>query len=448
MMVPEEGLGVAGRELSIGLFGPRVAVRQLMQVGQEYLTDGVRLVAAVLDRPEQAAAEVARLSDRLQVAVFPGPLHHERAKEAGQLDVPSLHVPLTGEALYVALMRAHRAGVDIERISIDSLSLADVTEAYTELDMSTDHVAVMPYDRAADAGDYLQFHRDGLEHRRTVLALTTFYDVQQQLGDTGLAVQRMRPTRSTVRQTLTTALLLARGSRLHQTQIAMLAVQVPPTGSGTLEGPSHYWQQDVALSVQRLLLDEVRRSGAILQPRSESRFMITTTRGGLEEITADLTAAPFLSRCRDQLGLDLWVGAGLGTTAQEAERHALAAMESAAAARTGDHAALVDVDGSERLLPRTDSDPAPPGADQRSGEILRTLINGRRGAGDTDQSELTVGVDDVAQILAVTPRSARRICKMLIDAGLAWPTQAVRSSSGGRPRQQFRLLADKLPPLS
>src|SRR5699024_10141224 len=143
---------------------------------------------------------------------------------------------------------------------------------------------------------------------RSVLALTTFSELQQQLEDADRPVRRMRPTRSTVRQSLATALLLARGSRMHENQIAMIAVQLPPTGDGTPEGPSNYWHQDLALSVHRFLLEQIRHSGAILRPRSDSQFMITTTRGGLDEITAGLSVAPFLAPCQTQLGLDLRIG--------------------------------------------------------------------------------------------------------------------------------------------
>lgn len=434
--------------MTIGIFGPKVAVRELMQVGEPLAGDGVSFLAGPFADRAGAAEQFTRLSDRLDVAVFPGPWQRDQYREWGPPGVPSTAVPLTGESLYVALLRAQRAGTDIERVSIDSLGERDVAEAYEELGLSTDRVSVMPYAPSARQQDYLAFHEAALGDGGAVLALTTFSGLQRQLEMADLPVRRMRPTRSTVRQSLATAMLLARGSRMHENQIAMIAVQLPPTGDGTPEGPSNYWHQDLALSVHRLLLEEIRRSGAILRTRSDSQFMITTTRGGLDEITAGLSVAPFLARCRALLGLDLHIGVGLGTTAQQAERHALAGAD--VATRTPDHATLVELTGTQRLLPAAEpARVAPAHEENRAADHLRTLLSARRDPGSdghrhTDAAELTIGVDEAAAILDVTPRSARRICKGLVEAGLAWPTTPVRSPNGGRPRQQFRLLAEKI----
>lgn len=440
----------ADHAVTIGIFGPRVAVRELMQVGESLAGDGVRFLSGAFSDREGAIDQFDRLADRLDVAVFPGPWQRDQYREWGPPDVPMTAVPLTGESLYVALLRAQRAGVDIARVSIDSLGERDVAEAYEEIGVSADEVAVKPYAPGLSQDDYLRFHRSQLSEGSCELALTTFSELQRQLEVAGLPVRRMRPTRSTVRQSLATALLLARGSRMHENQIAMLAVQLPPIGDGTPEGPSNYWHQELALSVHRFLLEEIRHSGAILRTRSDSQFMITTTRGGLDEITSGLLVAPFLARCRSQLGLDLRVGVGLGTTAQQAERHALSGLD--VAARAPDHATLVELTGTHRLLPAAEPHgPQPPRHSGRAADHLRTLVAARRNSNtDTyrpdDAAELTVDVEDAASILGVTSRSARRICKTLVEAGLAWPTTPVRSPNGGRPRQQFRLLADKVPP--
>ncbi|MFW6599426.1 hypothetical protein ACQBAU_11645 [Propionibacteriaceae bacterium Y2011] len=446
---PHDHLAGAVHEVTIGVFGPKVAVRQLMQVGQPLADSGVRFIAGIMGDPAESAEQFERLADRVHVAVLPGPWHHDQFRTLGP-PVPSIAVPLTAESLYVGLLRAQRAGVDIERVSIDSMTRADVAEAYEELGLSDRQVEVMPYDFGARPADYHDFHRSHHTGGRTMLALTTFFEVLRELEADDVPVARMRPTRQTVRRTLSTALLLARGSRLHDNQIAMVAVQLPPTGDGTPEGPSNYWFQELALSVHRFLLDEVRRIGAILRPRSDSRFMITTTRGGLEEITGGLTTAPFLARCRAELGIDLRIGVGLGTTAQEAERQALTGVDIAATPAAHGHAALVDGPGGHRLLPPAGPEATPITADDRAVEVLRTLVAARRGGRSTGSArlqrtaDLIVGVDDVAGILDVTPRSARRIAKTLVEAGLAWPTTPLRSPSGGRPRQQFRLLAEKL----
>jgi hypothetical protein len=78
---------------------------------------------------------------------------------------------------------------------------------------------------------------------------------------------------------------------------------------------------------------------------------------------------------------------------------------------------------------------------QRAFEIVTSIASATSPA---PGQQVVVDVESVAAIMQVTQRTGRRMLKELVEAGLAWPLPPARSTGGGRPRQQFRLLTEKL----
>jgi hypothetical protein len=447
-MTEDRDLRVVGErtpDMAVGLFGPRATVKVMVEAGKAILARNprraVRFLAGGHNDLAEAAERYERLADRIDAAVFPGPMHYDLAREAGYLSVPSSYVRLSGAALYSTLLRGRvHDQLDLTRISIDSLSREAVEEAYEEIEVPSGGVHIAPYTDPASALEFADFHRPLLRSGAATMALTTILSAEQQLRAEGFPVMRILPTRATVRQALETAVLLGRGTKLEGQQIAMLAVQVLTEGS--LASNTSYWQQEAALSVHRMLLDQARTVGATVARRGDGQFGITTTYGGLDVLTSHLQHAPFVTAVRQQLGVPVAVGIGVGHTARDAEANAYAGLESALE-RRGE--AAVYVDGGETQLVLSVSPPraetALGGDRSRAAQVLARIIAAHPAA---DQP-LVVDVEDVSAALEVTDRTGRRLLKQLVEAGLAWPLPPQPSPGGGRPRLQFRLLPDKIP---
>ncbi|TCO35929.1 hypothetical protein EV652_101815 [Kribbella steppae] len=449
----EEVFSTAGERLppvTVGLFGPRKLVKTMAEVGLQ-ITDrsphGVKFVSAGYDDQAEAEERYLKLRDRIDSAVFPGPWVFDLATAGHWLTVPSTHLPLTGAALYAALLRASLTidDVDLCRVSIDSLSAADVEEAYGEIGLDTADVYDIPYEGPESVAGFAAFHREKWEQERTTLALTTILSVERELRTQGIPVLRIAPTRSSVRDALETAVLLGQGTRMGAHQLAMIAVQLIPTGTSRAES-GDYWQQELAVLTHQKLLSEARQVGATVARRSDTLFLVTTTHGALTRLTEQFTVAPFLGALTAQLGVPVAVGAGAGQTARAAEANALLAVEDSVG-REGKVAVYLDGTTVRTELPpgRT---VAPPMAvdlispvDQRAYEIVTSIAAAT--APEAGQ-QVVVDVESVADIMQVTQRTGRRMLKELVEAGLAWPLPPARSTGGGRPRQQFRLLTEKL----
>jgi len=426
---------VSGERLpsvTVGLFGPRRLVKTMSEVGQEVAersAHGVRFLTGGYDDLSEAEERYLRLRDRIDSAVFPGPWAFDLATTGHWLTVPSTHLPLTGAALYAALLRA-------------SLTIPDVDEAYSEIGLDTAQVYDVPYEGPESVAGFAAFHREKFERQHTTVALTTILSVERELRADGVPVLRIAPTRSSVRDALETAVLLGQGTRMGAHQLAMIAVQVIPSGAES----GDYWQQELALSTHQKLLSEARQVGASVTRRSDTLFLVTTTYGALLRLTEQFAVAPFLGALTAQLGVPVAVGAGTGQTARAAEANALMAVEESVAA--GGKVAVYLDGSSDRLdlepgAATTDAAPIDGTSpiDQRALEIVTSIASAMSSA---PGRQVVVDVESVAAIMQVTQRTGRRMLKELVEAGLAWPLPPARSTGGGRPRQQFRLLTEKL----
>ena len=102
-----------------------------------------RLVAAAYRSEQEAPDKVLRLGSAVNVFLFACPVPLEYARRAGVLRAPATSVPLSGSALFAALLRARADGRhDLSRVSVDVLSRGDVEDAFAELDIPTGDIHV------------------------------------------------------------------------------------------------------------------------------------------------------------------------------------------------------------------------------------------------------------------------------------------------------------------
>jgi hypothetical protein len=398
-------------EVVIGVVGPRQPVEQvLLSPAAVEAGDAPRRLVPIVCRDDaEAPDKAARVCARVDACVYAGPAPYHYARQAGPLPVPVTHVALNASALYAALARS--AGrYDLERVSFDVLSRAEVEEAYGELGIGTGKLRLA--DEGPDAVRAAMFHRRYWELGVTSVALTCICGVEPRLATCGVPVMPVRPTTAAIRYALRTAALLARQHRLRSAQFTLAVVEVP-----ALRGPMSRCERDeLKLTVHRFLVQEAGRMQTVVAPVDDHTFVITATRQAM----AAAGEPPFAARALAELGVALEVGVGAGSTVGEAELQARRAIRHAAPA------------------PRT-----PP----KSLETLTALA----GLLDGTPSPVVLDADEAAALLDVTTRTARRLLRGLTDDGLAWPLPPGRPGVPGRPRQQYRLITELLrsyPPAS
>lgn len=422
----------------IALIGPHPAVRLMQNVAREMLGDeepAVRTVNAPLSPTDDAREHYRRVSKRVDAVLFAGQLQFDRARAGEKPIAPAAFVAGTETSLYAALVRATLGSpIDLARVSVDSLTRDQVDEAYVEVGIDSAGVAVAPYGGPESVEDFTRFHLEAHEKHTTQLALTTRTSVARELKQLNVPVETIQPTRGTIRDGLERAISIASRARLGDQQIAFAFVQLLTDGErGPGVSPAN-WEQEAALSLHRVLLEDARRVDGVVTRRSDLVFAVTTTHGGLDELTQHLRIAPFVGTVRQQLGLPVAVGLGTGRTAAAAETNAGSAL---AASIAVDGASIVHVgsQGVRTELAAGSAAVASSRVTERERDIAARLSE--------VLGEAALDVDDVSKSLGVTTRTGHRMLTSLVEAGLAWPLPPQSASGGGRPRKRYRLLEQR-----
>ena len=413
-------------ELTIGVVGPHDLVERIMLSGTiqpGMLTGGGhpgatlpaangsppatarRLVAAAYRSEQEAADKVLRLGPGVDACLFASQVPYEYARRAGTLRVPATYVPLSGSALYAAMLRASRdGGEDLSRISVDVLSRSDVEDAFGELGLPADRVHVR--EDAANAATLAAFHERLWRREEITVAFTCLQSVAQRLTAADVPVHILRPTSSAIRAALRTATLLAGNRRLEEAQLAVALVEVPTLRDTARRSSPRHAREELRLTVHRFLVQEAQRMHASVSPVSDHCFLVTATRGSLAAATDGFRVPPFSERARTELGIAVEVGIGMGRTAQDAEAHAQAALSRSQVA-AGSRGFALDREGIA-LVPAPRHPAAGPVEPTRPRglETLSRLADKLAGS----DSALVVDAETAGRVLGVTARTADGCC--------------------------------------
>jgi hypothetical protein len=317
---------------------------------------------------------------------------------------------------------------------VDVLSRADVEEAFGELGLPTSAAHVR--EETGSPSAVAAFHERLWRKGETSVAFTCMQAVAQRISATGMPVYTLRPTGSDMRAALRTAALLGGYRRLEDAQLAFALVEVPALRDGGRRASPRQTRDELRLTVHRFLVQEAHRIHAAVSPAGDHGFLIIATRGSLARATDGFRVPPFAERARSDLGVTLEVGIGMGRTAAEAEAHARAAIGRPAAGSRGRGVAAGP--GHGPVPP-----PRLPEAGNRRLRSMETLSKLADKLAQTD-ANFVVDAETAGQLLAVTPRTARRLLHILVEEGLAWPLPPNRTPQPGRPRQFYRLVVEQL----
>lgn len=435
--------GDAHRKVTIGVVGTANANRRILQVA-ERMEGSVRLVGAICEDAEGARRKALQIVGDVDVILFSGPLSYDLALEAGELPVPAVFVPPGGSAIPTMMVRVSlQEQVDLTRMSIDTVSDTEVRDTYAELGMASDDVHVMEYRRDLEPDDYLQFHRALHREGRTAIAVTTHPSVKGSLRAEGIPVDILRPDVRVLRAALGTALLVGGGASLSDERMVILIVRVPGAHAPRRAGHASSSFAELKLDLLRELLREGRRMDALVLPLDDTGVLMCVSMGSLRAATNDLASVPMVARLQEALGYDPEIGIGVGRTAVEAEGNAEKAVNMAAEAR-GQGVVMVGPRDMVVRIPRDGTDSRSISFDDtepKEAEILRQLRDAMAGAG---MDSATVQAEQVAELLGVTLRTARRYLRGLVDANLAWRLPPTQTSTVGRPPIPYRLLDHRL----
>jgi hypothetical protein len=477
------------RAVRVGIVGPHELVERIMLSGlpgphgadshvlpsEAELGLRRRLVMAPYLSEHEAPERVARLGDGVDACLFASRFPLDYARKSGVLLCPATCIQLGGTTLSAALAQARRDGLDPARASYDGVSRAELDAGLADMGIAADGAHLR--EEMASAAAIASFHERLWRLGQTSAAFTCMEQVARRLSSAAVPTVRLQPTDRAIRSALQVATLLAGHRALGDSQLAVGVVEVPALRDSGRRPAPRQAREELQLTVHRFLLREAQRIQATVSRVSDHGFLVLGTRANLQAAGDP----PFVGRARATLGIALEVGVGTGRSEHEAEAQARMALAQAAQVRSARAQA-----GSPPLAagtrPAPDSDAgalagimtsmsaggqAESAADAgpRLARVGRQLQDGR-GSGRPSPDSLSrlraletlsrlaqklaadsapvVDAELTGQLLSVTPRTARRQLRALVDEGLALPLPPARRQHPGRPRQAYRLVVEKL----
>jgi hypothetical protein len=432
-----------------------------------------RLVMAPYLSEHEAPERVSRLGDGVDACLFASRFPLDYARKSGVLSCPATCIQLGGTTLTAALAAARRDGLDPGRASFDGIGRAELDAGLADFGVAADGAHLR--DEMASAAAIASFHERLWRLGQTSAAFTCMDQVAKRLSAAAVPTVRLQPTDRAIRSALQVATLLAGNRALSDSQLAVGVVEVPALRDSARRPAPRQAREELQLTVHRFLVREAQRIQATVSRVGEHGFLVLGTRASMQ----GAGDPPFVARARATLGLVLEVGVGTGRTEHEAEAQARMALAHAAQARSA------RVQGGAQ--PRAAG--APAGADSEAGALAgmvptmtvagsaasiagaapgpaglgRQLQDGHGRPSPDSLSRLraletlsrlaqklaadaapVVDAELTGQLLSVTPRTARRQLRALVDEGLALPLPPARRQHPGRPRQAYRLVVEKL----
>jgi hypothetical protein len=478
------------RAVRVGIVGPHELVERIMLSGlpgphgadshvlpsEADLGLRRRLVMAPYLSEHEAPERVSRLGDGVDACLFASRFPLDYARKSGVLSCPATCIQLGGTTLSAALAQARRDGLDPGRASFDGVSRAELDARLADLGIAADSTHLR--DEMASAAAIASFHERLWRVGQTSAAFTCLDQVARRLSAAAVPTVRLKPTDRAIRSALHVATLLAAHRALSDSQLAVGVVEVPALRDSSRRPAPRQAREELQLTVHRFLVREAQRIQATVSRAGEHGFLVLGTRACLQAAGEP----PFVARARTTLGIALEAGVGTGRTEHEAEAQARIALAQAAQARSGRAQSGAGTRGAGTSA-GPDSDPAglagimtstpvagpaqaTAGAGPGLASVDRQLQDGRGGSSRPPADSLSrlraletlsrlaqklaadsvpvVDAELTGQLLSVTPRTARRQLRALVDEGLALPLPPARRQHPGRPRQAYRLVVEKL----
>lgn len=424
--------------IEIGVVGPHDLVEDVSAICRQQ--PGVAVRRFDYRHEAHAPAIVREHTAAVQGWLFTGVVAYTLAREAETLTRPATFVDYTGATLLRALVRLLRDGYDVTRLSIDTVTNADVVATFSEAGLPVENVRTLPYRVGLTPSDVIAFHRRKRRERGGTTAAVTCLSSAHEALRAEMAVLRLAPSPHSVRVALRQLLLRADNQAQEDAQIALGLVELDPTGDPTAD-PTGAFAGAGRGESDDVLLREAAALGGSLALLTGGLHLLVTTRGPLADVTGNFTGLPMLRSLADRHAV-VRIGFGLGRSAAEAESLARRAL--ARARRLGEVTAVLALRGDTDLVLESTTPPTRRGEaslavlSQRVGLSVPTLQRLRSVRDDAGTAPLTTR--EVATQLGVQQRTARRMLHRLELAGLAERTGNLTSGTSGRPLTLYRLI--------
>lgn len=424
------------KPIKAGLVGPEDLLPRAAQCARE-IENRIEVSLYPYEEEEQIVNLYQRASEENEVILFTGPLAYSRVQGAfPQWVVPSAYVPYSPEWLYPSLLRLLSQGHNIRKVSIDGFGREIVKEVFREIGLDSSEVIIL---EAAAEEDLYRLHRRAYEEGRIAAVITCIRNVYRKLRKDVIPVEWAVPTNSALRELLEKGIILGTAAREAGRQIAVGILELDGWPKDNQGSPYEYKREKLILEVHRLLLSQFERIGAFVTYTRPGSFLFITTRGSLKELTCSFRSFELIAILKKELGVSASVGIGFGRTSWDAGQMAYKAVQMAV--RNGGNCCYLLSDTGELWGPLQSSQALKVEVCVTSDQALFHLAQ-KAGCSPATLSKVISALsflpkevfssEDLARITGVSLRSAQRMIRKLLEAGMIKKAGVEKISAPGR----------------
>lgn len=364
-------------------------------------------------------------------------------KNWGKAQKPVYYIPYRGASFYKALCTAISQGFKIDELSIDTIPYYDIIRALDDMQINYNVINHLSDEHGAlSLNGYAAFHRELFKKGITKAAVTRSCYIKNLLESEGIPAFCIMPVHVTVHNILNVILTQFRKIKLREGQIAVQVFSFNLLGDkDNFYSADDLYSREIAISQK--LISYTKNISGLLKPANEGNFYIFTTRGSLEQLTNSFTSLPELPILRDLNKSLRACGIGIGNSAREAEYNAVIALKHACADQKGSWYVVLD--------DKTISGPlgSAQQIDYQYASVQLEAVSKKTSLSQATLSKIChalkiygrdeLNAQELATILQILPRSARRILTCLTEHGYAEEIRSEMSETKGRPRKIYKI---------
>lgn len=427
----------------LGIVGPKDSVEMIIKIAEKF-KDKIIYFPYIYTDVEETAKIVKKGENEVDVWLFSGQAPYTIANKI-ELSHKAFFPELNGSSLLKTLLDiSYKNHKNLDYISLDTIPIDEIHETFSELQLPTADLQILPYSGYRPTEELTSFHYDLFKNNKVDVSITCVHSVYKKLKSLGVPAFRVTPTKMALRQTIKMAYQQNETLYFKRSQIAVLIIQTQDDNNFLKEKKLLAQNHRLNLKLQEMIIDFTEAINGSFVFLGNDKFMIFSTRGSLENhgkyfTTSLLEQITLLTNFTSNMGI------GYGKTSSEAEQNAYLALNHARN-HEKNCTILVDENGSiEGPLKEPDSITY---NYQTEDKELLTLLN-KAGVNISTYNKIiyiqnsftnnTVSTASVSEWLNMTQRNARRILTGLEKEGLAQLIGEEAPSNRGRPRKTYRL---------
>ena len=322
--------------LRIVVIGPKPLVKEICKIATEF--SDVETKTIIYKIAEESAQLVRNYQQHSDIFIFAGPTPYHISKENLPPNCLSYYIPFEGSDIYRVLLKLFEKYHFYPAISFDVVCDDFLKEIYEEMEISNQSYYLKSCNNENEKSDAIvEYHLNLLAERKVEVVATTLNSVYERLKDLNAPVFLIKHTKATIRDTLYKAILKGKQQKKEETQITVLQFHIL-----NKEGIWDSRQRSESHFIKERILEYGNLLFSSTKINDDHIITLYTTQGVFEKVTRQRTDFTFLNKLNELYSLQVYLGIGIGSTAESAAYNAKNALEFAIQRKEGGCCFLID----------------------------------------------------------------------------------------------------------